>query len=602
MTFFRVISLARAHSRRRGLLFLTLAAAVVTGLAFLIVSLENSPAASEGAGTAVEATRGDVVVTVGGVGRIVQSGLVSEISIPSSTAASTAGSGTTSTPTSTSATSVFPQTSGHVVRFLVVPGQRVAAGQPLALLGDRGTAASAVAQAQNDVATVVVELKQKRTSDPLKGTLPTPAELAAARGAVLSARARLARLLHGPLPADVSAARLEVKRAEADLETLMGGPPDALAEAIRLGERNVALAQQRLDKLLAPPSPADVASAEADVRKAESDLALLLRPASGALPQEIVAARAAVTAARARLERLLAPPSPADVTAAQLDLDRASTELRRLKRGPSPTALAAARQAVATARTKLAQLLAPPLRSDVAAARFDVLKAEADLAVLRARGGPASPLDIALARLKVVGAQLRLAAARSAKPLLTVRSPSAGTVTALLTAPGGPVDPLTPIAAVADLDRLAVDVDLSEFDVAQVKPGLRATVAVDALGGRSFPGKVAFAALAGTNAGGVVTFPVRVDLLREHNLRPGMNVSVRIIVAQRHDVVQVPVEAVARDEDGETLVNVVNANGDAVPRRVTIGLSSVKNVEIRKGLRPGEHVALPEPQASGEGD
>jgi HlyD family secretion protein len=580
-----------------------LASAVVVGLVFLIVSLESAPAASEGAGTAVEATRGDVVVTVGGVGRIVESGLANEINVPSSTAAATAGSGATSTPTSTSATSVFPQTSGTVVRFLVVPGQRVAAGQALALLGDRGTSASAVSQAQNDVATAIGELKQKRTSDPLKGTPPTPAELIAARGAVVAARARLSRLLHGALPADVSAARLEVRRAEADLEALMGGPSDVLAESIRLGEQNVALAQQRLDKLLAPPSAADVASAQADVRKAESDLALQLRPSSGALSQEITAAQAAVTAAKARLERLLAPPSPADVTAAQLDVDRAKAELRRLKNGPSPTALAAARQALATARTKLAQLLAPPLRSDAAAARLDVLRAEADLAVLRARGGPASPLDIALARLKVVGAQLRLAAARNARPLLTVRAPSAGTVTAFLTAPGAPVDPLTPIAAVADLDRLAVDVDLSEFDVAQVKPGLRATVAVDALGGKRFPGKVAFAALAGTNAGGVVTFPVRVDLFREHNLRPGMNVSVRIIVAQRQDVVQVPVEAVSHDEEGHTVVNVVNANGDAVPRQVTTGLSSSKNIEIRKGLRAGEHVALPEPQASsGEGD
>jgi RND family efflux transporter MFP subunit len=603
MTVSRVTSLARAQSRRRGLLFFTLIAAAITGLIFLVVSLESAPAASEEAGTSVEATRGDVVVTVGGVGRIVQSGLVSEISVPSGTAAATGGSGTTSAPTTTSATSVFPQTSGHVVRFLVVPGQRVAAGQPLALLGDRGTAASAVAQARNDVATAVVELTQKRTNDPLKGTPPTPAELAAARGAVVSARARLARLLHGSLPGDVSAARLDLRRAEADLETLMGGTPDARADAIRLGEQNVALAQQRLDKLLAPPSGADIATAEAEVRKAESDLALVLRPASGALPQEITSARAAVTAARARLERLLAPPSPGDVAAAQLDVDRASADLRRLKSGPSPTALAAARQAVATARTKLAQLLAPPLRSDLAAARLEVLRAEADLAVLRARGGPASPLDIALARLKVVGAQLRFAAARSAKPLLTVRAPSAGTVTALLTAPGAPVDSLTPIAAVADLDRLAVDVDLSEFDVAQVKRGLRATVAVDALGGKTFPGKVAFAALAGNNAGGVVTFPVRVDLLRERDLRPGMNVSVRIIVAQRQDVVQVPVEAVSRDEDGETAVNVVDANGDTVLRHVTIGLSSAKNIEIRKGLRAGERVALPEPQAAaGEGD
>ena len=128
-----------------------------------------------------------------------------------------------------------------------------------------------------------------------------------------------------------------------------------------------------------------------------------------------------------------------------------------------------------------------------------------------------------------MGAQLRLATARTAKPLLTVRAPATGTVTALLTVPGAPVDSLTPIAAVADLDRLAVDVDLSEFDVAQVKRGMRAIVRVDALGGKAFRGKVAFAALTGTNTGGVVTFPVRVDIARSTRLRPGMNVVATVI-------------------------------------------------------------------------
>jgi HlyD family secretion protein len=413
---------------------------------------------------------------------------------------------------------------------------------------------------------------------------------------------RLARLLRGARPAEVSAARLDVKRTEADLEALLGGTPEGRAEAILIAQHNAQLAQERLDRILAPPNAADVAGAEADVRRAESDLAVLFKPGAGTVPEELTAARAAVAAARARLARLLAPPNPADVTAARLDLERAQAELRRLQAGPSPAALAAARQAVDSARARLAQLLGPPLPADVAAARFDVFKAEADLAVLRARGGPASALDVALTRLKVVGAQLRLASARFARPLLTVRAPSAGTVTALLTVAGAPVDPLTPIAAVADLERLAVTLDLSEFDVARVKPGLRAVVSVDALGGKSFPGKVLFAALSGVNNGGVVTFPVRVGIAHAAGLRPGMNVSVRIVVAKRLDVVQVPLEAVSRDEEDRAIVTVVDAAGETSDRQVTLGLASIKNVEIVKGLRVGERVILPEAQSPEEGD
>jgi RND family efflux transporter MFP subunit len=588
--------------RGRGLSLLVVVALVVAGVSIMVGLLRSSPASSQTTDAVAEATRGDVVVSVGGVGRIVETGVASEIAVPSSSSASAGAtaSGATATPGAVSATAVFPQTSGRVVRFLVRPGERVAAGQALALLDDRGSAAAAIAQARNDVATTRVELTQKRTSDPLKGLPATPAELAAARGAVRAARLRLARLNQGPRPADVSVARLDLRRAEADLETLLGGTPEARADAISLAQRNIDLAQQRLDRVLAPPSAADVATAQAEVRKAESDLALLLRPGSGALPAEITSARAALDAARSRLERLLAPPNPADVTAAQLDVERAKADLRRLQLGPSPTALAAARQAVESARAKLAQLLAPPLRSDAATARLDVLKAEADLAVLRARGGPASSIDIALARLKVVGAQLRLANARIARPLLTVRAPSRGTVTSLLTVVGAPVDPLTPIASVADLDRLAVNVDLSEFDVAQVKPGLPAVVSVDAFGGKSVPGKVQFAALTGSNTGGVVTFPVRVGIAHERGLRPGMNVSVRIIVEKREDVVQVPVEAVSRDEEDHAIVKVMGPNGETTPRIVALGLSSSKNVEIVKGLRAGEHVALPETQGQGQ--
>ena len=589
---------------RRGLVWLGVAALGI-GISLTVWQLQNAPAAGESPAAGVKATRGDLVLTVGGVGRIVQAGSSAEITLPAaaaggSTTSGSAASGGASTAAGTSATAVFPATSGRLLRFLVAPGQRVAAGQPLAQLDDHRTAATAFAQAQNDVAMALLELRQKRTSDPLKGLPATPAELAAARRAVTAARLRLARLLHGPRPADVSTARLDVKRAEADLETLLGGTTQSHAEAILLAQHNVQLAQERLVRILAPPNAADVAVAQADVKRAESDLAILFKPTAGTVPEEIVAAKAALHAAVLKLAKLLEPPNPADVTAARVELERAQAELRRLEAGPSPAALAAARQAVASARARLAQLLGPPLRSDVSTARFDVFRAEADLAVLRARGGPASPIDVAVARLKVVAAQLKLTSARAAKPLLTVSAPSAGTVTALLTVPGAPVDPLTPIAAVADLDRLAVNVDLSEFDVARVKPGLRAVVSVDALGGKSFRGKVLFAALTGTSTGGVVTFPVKVGIPQANGLRPGMNVSVRIIVARRHAVVRVPLGAVSRDEEDKAFVTVVDAKGTTSARLVTLGLTGNESVEIVKGLRAGERVVLPETQAQAE--
>lgn len=644
-----------------------LAVGIGTGIGVWQVSADSAPASTPVA----RAVKGDLVVSVGGVGRIVQAASSAQITVPGTTGGGATGTTSSSGGSSSSGSStpgsapggaatapadgVFPRTSARIVRFLVAPGDHVVAGQRLALLDDGSTAATATAIARNDVETALLEVLQKRTSDPSKGLPPTPAELAAGRLAVISAFAGLDRLLGPPRPADVSAARLDVKRAQADLETLLGGTPAARARAIRLARLNVQLSEDRLARLLAPPDPADVSAARSEVRKAEADLALLLRPPAGPLPEqvaaakqavavaqrklddakatgdprkidvaqleldqakadlatllappqgplaeEIQAARQAVDAARAKLAKLLAPPNPADVQSARLELERARAELQTLRAGPSRAALAAARQAITAFRAKLAQLLGPPLKADVALARLDVGKAKADLALLRTRGAPASPIDVAIARLKVAAARVRLAAARFDRDTLTVRAPRAGTVTALLTRPGAPVDPSTPIVAVDNLARLAATVDLSEFDVARVKPGLTATVDVDALGGQAFPGKVLFAALTGTDTNGVVTFPVQVGLDETQGLKPGMSVSVHIVVAQRRNVVQVPLEAVTRDDEDHPIVTTIDSSGNSVERKVTLGLSNNKNVQIVKGLRAGQVIELPEAQGGGE--
>jgi len=636
---------------------LGLAAAVAIG--FSVWRLQTGSAASADTVSTARATLGDIIVSVGGVGRIVQTEN-SQIVVPSTgggTASGSSGSGAASGGTSVPSGAVFSGAPGRIERFLVAPGQNVVAGQMLAVLNDGGAAANAVDQARIESTTAALELQQKQVSDPLRGFPPTAAELIAAQSAISAARQRLARLLGPPRSADVSSARLDVKRAEADLETLLGGTPAARASAIRIAKQAVETAKRRLSRLLGPPDPADVSAAKAEVAKAEADLATLLRPnitpspealaaaqkavnearsnlavaqksgdtqavkdaqaaldealaelatllkpGPGALPAQIDAAQAAVDAAKQKLQRLLGPPNPADVTAARLDVERAEADLRARETGPSPAALAAAKQAVAAARSKLAQLLGRPLRADVFAARLELSKAEADLALLQARGNPASSHDIEVARLKVESAQERLGAARAAEKRLSVRATSNGTVTALLTVPGAPVDTTTPIATVDNLKRLAVRVDLSEFDAARVKRGMRAVVSVDALGGRKYPGKVLFAALTGTDNGGVVTFPVQVSLDRTGGLKPGMTVSVRIIVAERHDVVRVPLEAVTRDEEDRPIVSVPDTADVPHPRLVRVGLSNNKLVEIKTNVSPGERVLLPDTQSDGGGE
>jgi hypothetical protein len=47
-------------------------------------------------------------------------------------------------------------------------------------------------------------------------------------------------------------------------------------------------------------------------------------------------------------------------------------------------------------------------------------------------------------------------------------------------------------------------------------------------------------------------------------------------------------------------VTTTDAAGNSVERTVTLGLSNNKNVEIKKGLRAGQVIELPEAQSGGE--
>jgi RND family efflux transporter MFP subunit len=634
-----------------------LGAAVLAALAG-VWHLGSGEAASESMPIAT-AKRGNLVVSVGGVGRIVQTRAPTEISVSvggsgsSSPSGGGGGGGTTTAP----ADAVFPRATGRLARYFVKPGTKVVRGQRIAVLDDGGNSASAERLAQLDLRTAQLELRQKRTSDPLKGFPATPAELEAGTASLTSAKARLATLLRPPRPADVAVARLEVRRAQAELDLALGGSAKARADAVTLAEHNEELAEERLERILAPANPADIRTAELELKRAEADLAtlqrpsvtpspeslaaaqqavsfaradlaaatraqdieairaaqetlddkladlaVLLRPGPTALPEQIAAAQLAIDAARAKLERLQAPPLQADVTAARVELERAQADVRARKAGPSAAGVAAAQQAISTAQAKLAQLLGPPLQSDVKAAKLEVRRAQAELAVLRARGGPSSPLDIGLAKLKVDAARARLASAAFARRLLVVRAPWNGVVTGLTTVRGAPVDPTTPVATVADLSRLSAIVDLSEFDAAQVRKGLSAAVSVDALGGKTYAGRVTFATPTGVNNGGVVIFPVQVGLVRSKGVKPGMNVSVRIVVAKRSNVLQVPLEAVLRDDEDRPVVTVIGQEGDTKARRVRLGLSNNQNVEIVRGLRSGEQVVLPAMEEEGEAD
>ncbi len=563
------------------------------------------------------ASRGDIVVSVGALGRIVEarSGLQA---VPSPGATGTAAP---------SPGAVFASARGSVSKLLVAQNARVTVGQVIALIDDGGAAAAAVALARARLATASLEARQaldlaqfgvsraEADLEKLRGgtTADRTQAVSVARRNVDLAKQRLAGVVARPAAAELSAAGSDLSKAEAELAALLQPAQGPAPEALVAAQQAVSGAEQKLARVNGVADPAAVKTAEAAVKKAELDLAVIVgRPDPVPTPPEIDAAKLTLDAARATLAKLVGPPDITEVNIAKLDLEKARAELALLIRrppAPSPEAIAAARQAVRAAALKRAKLLGPPKIADRTSARLDLERAQLELRKLTVGPSPtvraAADQAMAAARVKlqlagtqpnIKVAEARLAAAQTAERHLTIVAPARGSVTALLTQPGSRVDPSTPVATITDVDHLAAVVDLSEFDVARVKSGMRAVVSVDALGGKSFRGKVGIVALNATNTGGVVSFPVQVALVRSTGLRTGLNVSVRIIVAQRRAVVQVPLDAVLRDPDDRPIVTVVDTAGAETTRRVTLGLANNKRVEIVKGLQPGARILLGEPQ------
>jgi len=140
---------------------------IVASVAIAAVGYSAWPGDGDaGAITTVAVRRGDVVVTAGGVGRIVEARAATSVAAPAAGAKSGgSATGATASGNTASADAVFPQAGGLVDQILVKPGQQVVAGQPLVVLADGGSTAMGVDQARNELLTAQLEAAQQRSND-----------------------------------------------------------------------------------------------------------------------------------------------------------------------------------------------------------------------------------------------------------------------------------------------------------------------------------------------------------------------------------------------------------------------------------------------------
>jgi len=159
--------------------------------------------------------------------------------------------------------------------------------------------------------------------------------------------------------------------------------------------------------------------------------------------------------------------------------------------------------------------------------------------------------------------------------------------------------PGTTLMTISDLSAINADVKVAEADVLRLAIGQRASVMLEALPGKPFPGSVVeigASALPAVGTGAAAReFKVVVRLDQpEAGLRPGMTCDAEIVTSERRDVLTVPLQSVVLRRDaqgGERSGVFVVADGQARFTPVESGAIGGLDIEVR-GVAKGAAIVV----------
>ncbi|TAN53939.1 MAG: efflux RND transporter periplasmic adaptor subunit [Methylococcaceae bacterium] len=266
-------------------------------------------------------------------------------------------------------------------------------------------------------------------------------------------------------------------------------------------------------------------------------------------------------------------------------------------------------------------------RANIANAQAALKLAQANEKRVRALYGQdyvaRAELDQAEQALGAARAQLALAEAQSRRDQTNLRysvivSPVSGVVVSRNVDVGQTVaasfQTPTLFSIAQDLRRMQIHTAVAEADVGGVRVGQAVHFSVDAFPERGFQGVVGQIRLNSQVQQNVVTYDVVVDVDNaDQTLLPGMTAFVNIVVAERHDVLRVPLPALRYKPSGETAPagrkpaetrvgekTVYRLEQDqAVPVALRIGIADGKFAEQTTGpLQAGDKLVVEELQAS----
>jgi HlyD family secretion protein len=269
----------------------------------------------------------------------------------------------------------------------------------------------------------------------------------------------------------------------------------------------------------------------------------------------------------------------------------------------------------------------------------DLSIANAEQSVVSARNTRNSeqsdrPFDIEEQRGSVVSQQAAVASAQRDVDDATLRSPVAATVSAVngvvgeYLAPSSGTSALAPgsqagipgvdsaseaqaAAGVAanparpggsqflvldNIDAFQVVVPFNESDAATISQNQKVNVAVDAVPDVTLEGTVLSVAPTGTAISGVVTYYVTIVVNNsDPRIKDGQTVRATVVTEELANVLTVPSAAV-RQENGRSVVTVLNADGTQATVPFEPGKVGADRTQVLSGLREGQQIVLPAPR------
>jgi len=172
---------------------------------------------------------------------------------------------------------------------------------------------------------------------------------------------------------------------------------------------------------------------------------------------------------------------------------------------------------------------------------------------------------------------------------LEIKSPMDGIVAEFHRQVGDSVGPGDWIGYIFNVSDMRMWCPVDDIDILNVRQGASVRVTVDALPGQNFEGVVSNVSPHGETVNGVTKYMVDIEVSGSPELKPGMQAKAFIDGGSAEDVLLVPLEAIF-EEDGKTMVEILDENGNPKVIPIKIGLMNDRVAEVKEGLEEGDKV------------